>query len=77
MSDEQTRDLTVVGGFIESTEFSHIYTTDIKVNQRPNLPPNVQIQISPGSTIPLMPGFSRSYEFSIQQMGWKINDKGD
>ncbi len=75
MSDEQARDLKVFGGFIESTEISHIYTTDIKIIQRPNLPQNVQVQVPPGSVIPLT-GFSRSYEFSIQQMGWNINEKG-
>jgi hypothetical protein len=77
MSDAQIRDLTVIGGFIESTEISHVHTTAMMVIQRPNLPPNVQIQIPPGSAIPLAPGFSRSYEFSIQQMGWKVNEEGD
>jgi hypothetical protein len=77
MGDNQTSDLSVVGGFIESMEISHIYTTDLKLIQRPNLPPNVQMQIAPGAPIPLVPGFSRSYEFSPQRMGWKINERGD
>ena len=76
MGDEQIKDLTVIGGFIESTETSHIFNTAMKVIQRPNLPPNVQIQIPQGSAIPLVAGFSRSYEYSIQQMGWEANEQG-
>lgn len=76
MGDEQVRDLTVIGGFIETTQISHIYTTVMKVIQRPNLPQNVQVQVAPGAAIPLGPGFSRSYEYSIQQIGWKINEQG-
>jgi hypothetical protein len=76
MGDQQVCDLTTIGGFIESTELSHIFTIAMQVIQRPNIPPNVQIQIPAGAPIPLVPGFSRSYEFNIQQMGWKVNSQG-
>lgn len=76
MGDQQVRDLTVVGGFIESADNSHIFNTNLKVIQRPNVPPNVQIQVPPGSPMPLPPGFSRAYDFSIQQIGWIANQQG-
>lgn len=74
MGDQQTRDLKVIGAFIESTELSHVYPTHLKVAQRPNLPPNVQIQLPPGTPIPLAPWVTRSYDFGIQAVGWRLND---
>jgi hypothetical protein len=55
MGDEISRDLNVIGVFIESTELSHIYATDMKVLQRPNLPSNVQVQVPAGNALPLVP----------------------
>jgi len=75
MGDQQVRDLAVTGGFIENADKSYVFNTNIKVIQRPNLPPNVQIQIPPGAAMPLSPGFSRSYDFSIQQIGWIANQE--
>lgn len=76
MADETMRDLQVVGAFIESTDLSHIYTTDLKVGQRPNVPPNVQIQLPPGAPMPLGVWASRSYDYGIKKIGWRLNDEG-
>lgn len=76
MGDEQVRDLTVPGGFIESTELSYVHFTSMKVIQRPNLPQNVQVQVPPGSSIPLVPWASRLYEYFIQSISWKSNSEG-
>lgn len=76
MGDELTRDLHVVGAFIESTQASHVYTTMLRVAQRPNLPPNVQVQVPPGAPIPLAPWVSRAYDFGIQNSGWRLNNEG-
>lgn len=75
MADEPIRELQVLGGLIESTELSHLFSTNLKVIQRPNLPPNVQLQLQPGNPIPLSPMFGRAYDFSIQRIGWGLNAK--
>jgi len=75
MGDQHLRDLNVVGGFIESTALSHIYTTDLRIAQLPKLPPNVQLQLPPGQPPPLIPWVGRSYEYGVQGIGWKLNDK--
>jgi hypothetical protein len=75
MGDNPFKDLTAIGGFIETTELSHVYLTTLKVIQRPNIPPNVQIQVPPGAALPLAPGFTRSYEISPQGMSWKLNEQ--
>jgi hypothetical protein len=76
MGDEPNKDLCVNGALIESTELSHIYKTDLKISQRPNIPPNVQVQLPPGQAIPLVPWLKRSYEISIEKTGWQINSEG-
>jgi hypothetical protein len=76
MEDEKVKDLSIIGGFLESKEKSYIFNTSMKVIQRPNIPANVQIQVPPGTDIPLVDGFSRTYEFSIINMNWKSNSEG-
>lgn len=76
MGDELVKDLAVTGGIIESREMMHRFTTVIQIGQRPNLPPGVQIQIPPGSPMPLIAGFSRLYDYSIQRMSWRAENEG-
>lgn len=71
MGDNPTRDLSIIGGLLESTAMSHVYSTQIKVGQRPQLPPNVQVQLPPGATIPFGPWVGRFFDYSIQNMGWR------
>jgi len=75
MGDEQTRELKVIGAFIESKDISHIYTTELKVMQRPNLPANLQIQVPPGQPLPLAPWVGRTFDYGIKRIGWKLNDE--
>jgi len=70
MGDELLRDISIIGGFIESTDKSIHHITTLKIFQRPNLPNNVNIQLPPGAPIPIAPGFSRTFEIAIQKLGW-------
>jgi len=76
MGDQPTHDLQVVGAFIESMELSHIYILELRVLQRPNFPPGVQVQIPPGQPLPLVPWVGRAYDFGIRTMGWQVNNAG-
>lgn len=77
MGDEPIRDLRVIGGFLETTELSHIYETRIKVMQRPNIPANIQVQVPPGQPLPLVPWVGRMYDYGVQKMAWILNEGGD
>jgi hypothetical protein len=74
MEDTQIRALRTIGGFIESGEMSYAFVTETKIAQRPNLPPNVQVQVPPGAPIPLAPWVSRAYDFGIVKQGWVRNE---
>jgi hypothetical protein len=76
MVDESIRSLKAIGAFLESTEFSSVHITDLKVAQRPNLPPNVQVQLPSNQPIPLVPWVGRVYDWGIQGMGWRMNNEG-
>lgn len=75
MKDEPACELNTIGAFLESTELSFIYTTNLKVAQRPLLPPNVQIQLPPGGSIPLQPWVTRTFDYGIIRLGWSLNEK--
>jgi hypothetical protein len=77
MGDDTTKNLTVVGGFLESAGLQHVYLTKMKIVQRPVLPPNMQVQVPPGQSAPLVPWAPRAYDItSIQDVGWQINTDG-
>lgn len=73
MENNQVRELIAIGGFIESTELSHVHLTQMDVIQRANVPTNIQVQVPPGVPIPIVPGFSRSFEYNIKSIGWNLN----
>src|SRR6266536_1877173 len=68
MADQPTRDLTAQGAFLESTALSDVYRTEMKIAQRPMLPPGVQVNIPPGQQMPLGPWVQRNYEWGIQNV---------
>jgi hypothetical protein len=70
MGDDPLLDTRVRGGILETTDACFVYETHVKVMQRPELPPQVQVQIPPGQTMPLQPWVKRAYDFGIQGMGW-------
>ncbi len=76
MQNQATVSLNVLGGFLESAQLSHVYTTDLNIMQRPNLPPNVQVQVQPGTPIPLGPWVGRAFDYGIVRMGWEANNAG-
>jgi hypothetical protein len=77
MGDQSVKDLHVLGGLLETSESSFSYTTDLRVLQRPNLPPGVQVQVPPGQALPLVPWVGRAYDYGFQRMGWVRNNDGE
>jgi len=76
MGDEPSNKYRAVGGFIDTTAGSHVFVTDVKVTQRPNIPPNINVQVPPGTAIPFEPWASRTYDYGIVSQGWVVGDEG-
>jgi hypothetical protein len=73
MGDDGLKELNITAGFVESTAFSFVHRTTMKVLQRPNFPANMQVQLPPGAQVPLVPWATRAYDFSLQSVQWQEN----
>jgi hypothetical protein len=74
MGDNPECALNVIGGFLETKEKSYKYETSMNIFQRSILPQGFQVQVPPGSIMPLLPGFPRSFDSSILHMAWMPNE---
>jgi len=74
MGVDLSKDLELAGGFIDSSDNSHIFLTKHKLTQRSKLPANMQVQLQPGQALPLLSGFPIEIEGELISEGWKAND---
>jgi len=77
IGDQAMINVRAIGGFLETADKSYAYTTDLRVGQRPGIPPGVQVQAMPGQPLPLGPFVQRQFDFGIQRMGWQVNADGE
>jgi len=75
MEDNLSKDLTFVGGVVESTVWGYKFQTKGKLSQFSDLPPNVQVQLPPGQQMPIVKGLPRKYLLDINFQGWVRNKK--
>jgi hypothetical protein len=73
MGDDTEKTPRFVGGVLESTVWSYLKETTLKVRQYVAPPANVQIQVPPGTAIPLVPGLPRRYEWQLVHQSWTRN----
>lgn len=74
MGEDLSKELKLTGGFIDSTESSHVFFTKHKLTQRSKLPTNMQVQMQPGQSLPLFPGFPIEIDIELISEGWRTND---
>lgn len=74
MGDTPSRDdIRFIGGVVESKDRGYVFETKGKISQFSKLPPNVNVQIPVGQSMPLIPGFPREYNFDIIEQRWHHN----
>jgi len=76
MGDDSSAELNPVAAILETEGRSFACETHVKVMQRPQLPPNVQVQVPPGQPLPLAPWVLRTYDFGVLATGWVPNSEG-
>jgi hypothetical protein len=74
MGTDTSKEIEIVGGFIDSINLSYACVARSKLTQRSKLPPNMQVQIQPGQPIPIIPGFPVEFEGELISGGWRLND---
>lgn len=75
MGNHPEREVTLYNGLIESTQSSYCSKTRMKVFQRSELPQNMRINLQPGQTIPIIPGYPKSIYTEVFEQGWIINEE--
>lgn len=73
LGDDVEKEARFIGGCVESTEWSYLFETRMKVRQHIVPPDNVQIQVQPGQPVPLVPGLPRGQEWQPMAQGWIRN----
>ncbi|MEK7534768.1 MAG: hypothetical protein AAB600_05595 [Patescibacteria group bacterium] len=71
MGDDLEKNVTVKGAYIHSEAIIHIFETKLKITQRSELPPNVNIQVPPGGSVPLISNFPRAMNVDVVSFNWK------
>jgi hypothetical protein len=73
MQDEPKKDVRFIKGVVESSHSSYLQVLSGVVTQYAKIPPNVQVQIPPGQSMPLVPGLPRDYDLRITGDAWTRN----
>lgn len=74
MGDEYSKEVRFVGGVLESTKRSYLYSTEAVISQRSALPENVQIQLPSGQPVPLVAGLPREFDVQVTRQTWVHNE---
>lgn len=75
MGDDTQKDARLIGGCVESREWGYLYETKFKIRQSSEVPSNIQIQLQPGQTMPIVDGLPRKMDFDLQSRCWVRNSK--
>ena len=73
MGDDTEKDARFIGGVVESSSWSYLNDSTLKIRQYVAPPPNVQIQVPAGAAMPLVPGLPRRIEWQLMQQSWTRN----
>lgn len=76
VGNQQQAEIEIVGAFIETERTSYIFRALSQVTQRSVLPSGYQINIQPGTLMPLIPGFPREMHVDLLEIGWFENREG-
>lgn len=72
LTDQQSKEISIIGGYIESDNMSIVYQTDFILTKRSDLPRNFQVQVSAEQPLPLIPGLPEVYHVNLKKVGWQI-----
>jgi hypothetical protein len=73
LGDKPEESVRFVGSVVESRSWSYLFATKMRIRQQSKLPPNVQLQVPVGQSVPLIPGLPRDYQWQITEQGWTRN----
>lgn len=69
------REARLIGGAIESRKWSYLFETKISMGRYSEIPPHINVQLTPGGGLPLVPGLPTGYALTLHSMAW-VRNKG-
>ncbi|GEM_PF-278697 len=69
------REARIIGGAIESRKWSYLFETKISMSRYSIIPPHIQVALTPGGAVPLVPGLPKDYSMTLHSMAW-IRNRG-
>jgi hypothetical protein len=78
MGDQLSDKLRFISGGVESVKWAYLNEAVVEVEQHSRLPDNVQVELPPGESMPIVPGLPREFSFQSVSGGWvrNTNPKG-
>lgn len=73
MADELETTPRFIGAVVESTAWSYVLETNLKIRQASQFPPGVQVQVPINQRLPLIPGLPRQYGVDLVSQRWVRN----
>lgn len=74
--DSQTKQISVIGSFIESENKSYIFKSEFTLTKRTDIPKNIQVQLPSNQALPLIPGLPEIFHLNLINMSWQLNQEG-
>ena len=75
MGNDTEKEARLIGGCVESRAWGYLYETKLQIRQTIAPPPNIQIQLQPGQTPPLVPGLPRQVQCDQVSRCWIRNKR--
>lgn len=69
------REARIIGGAIESRRWSYLFETKIVMGRYSIIPPHIEVELTSGGGLPLIPGLPKGYSMTLHSMAW-IRNRG-
>lgn len=75
MQSDTEKRFNLYSALIETEGLSYTHKTDLKMYQKSEVPPNIQLSFSPGQAVPpIIPGLPKTFSWEVQTERWIKNE---
>lgn len=76
MANEHQREFNLFSGLVETDITSYTYKTQLLMNQKSEIPPNITVTLQPGQVRPpIVQGLPKSFSWEVHFQGWVENQQ--
>lgn len=76
MADQHQREFDLYSGLVETDITSYIFKTHLLINQKSEIPPNINVTLQPGQVrAPIVQGLPKSFSWEVHFQSWVENQQ--